>query len=85
MSYEESCSIQEDRHPFNSLFSGTTCVGRHQEGSRFWILMKQKMMRWPWHQLNYVQAICTSLLQIDNNTSTSSLHTVEQIKVLSMV
>ena len=29
-------------------------------------------MRWQWHQLGYMQIICTSL-QRDNNTSTSSL------------
>jgi len=34
-----------------------------------WILMKQEMMRWQWHQLDH---ICTSL-QTDNHASTSSL------------
>jgi len=36
----------------------------------FWILMKQGMLGWQWHQLNHVQMICT-LLQTDNHTSTS--------------
>ena len=26
-----------------------------------WILMKQEMMGWQWHQLNHMQIICTSL------------------------
>ena len=34
-----------------------------------WILMKQEVMGWPWHQ----QTICTSL-QTDNHASTSSLN-----------
>ena len=39
----------------------------------FWILMKQKMMGWQWHQLDHMQIICTSL-QIDNHASNSSLN-----------
>jgi len=34
--------------------------------------MKQEMMGWQWHQLDYMQIICTSL-QTDNHISTSSL------------
>jgi len=34
--------------------------------------MKQETMGWQWHQLDYLQIICTSL-QTDNHTSTSSL------------
>jgi len=34
--------------------------------------MKQEMMGWQWHQLNYMQTICT-LLQTDNHASTPSL------------
>jgi len=26
-----------------------------------WILMKQEMMGWQWHQLNHVQIVCTLL------------------------
>ena len=39
----------------------------------FWILLKQEMMGWQWHQLNHMQIICTSL-QTDSYASTSSLH-----------
>jgi len=58
--------------PINSLFSVTTCVSWHQKGKPFWILLKQEMMGWQWHQLDYIQIIWTSL-QTDNHTSTSSL------------
>jgi len=34
--------------------------------------MKQEMTGWQWHQLDYMQIICT-LLQTDNHASTSSL------------
>ena len=50
-----------DRHPFNGLFSTTTWVSRHQKGKPFWILMKQEMMGWQWHQLDHMQIICISL------------------------
>jgi len=42
----------------------------HQKGKPFWILLKQEMMGWQWHQLNHMQIICTSL-QTDNHASTS--------------
>jgi len=38
-----------------------------------WILIKQEMMGWQWHQLDDMQIICTSL-QTDNHTSTSPLN-----------
>jgi len=41
-------------------------------GKPFWILMKQEMMWWQWHQLDHMQIICTSL-HTDNHASTSSL------------
>ena len=59
-------------HPFSSVFSRRTWVSRHQKGKPFWILMKQDMMGWQWHQLDHVQIICTSL-QTDNHVSTSPL------------
>ena len=34
--------------------------------------MKQEMMRWQWHQLDYMQIICTSL-QTDDHAINSSL------------
>jgi len=58
-----------DTHLFNGLFSRTTCTTKHQKVKPFWILMKQEMTGWPWHQLD---RICT-LLQTDNHASTSSL------------
>ena len=45
-----------------SLFSRTTWER--------WALMKQQMMGWQWHQLNYTQVISTSR-QTDNHASTS--------------
>ena len=59
--------------PFNGLFSRTTWVGRYQKDKPFWILLKQEITGWQWHQLNHMQIICTSL-QTDNHGSTSSLH-----------
>ena len=50
------------------LFSRTTWISRHQKGKPFWILLKQEMMGWQWHQLDHMQIICTTL-QIDNHTS----------------
>jgi len=38
--------------------------------------MKQQMTAWQWHQLDYMQIICT-LLQTDNHASTSSLNSVQ--------
>jgi len=35
----------------------------------FWILMKQEMMGWQWHQLDHMQIIFI-LLQTDNNART---------------
>jgi len=37
-----------------------------------WILMKQKMKGWQWHQLEHMQVLC-SLIQSDNHASSSSL------------
>jgi len=39
----------------------------------FWILVKQEMIGWQWHQLDHMQIICT-FLHTDNHTSTSSLN-----------
>jgi len=57
-------------HLFNGFFSRTTWVSLHQKGKPFWILLKQEMMGWQWHQLNHMQIICTSL---HLHTSTSPL------------
>jgi len=42
------------------------------ESKPFWILMKQEMMGWQWHQLDYMQIICISI-QTGNHASTPSL------------
>jgi len=48
-----------------------------QAGTRkvkpIWILMKQEMMGWQWHQPDHMPIICTSL-QTDNHASTLSLN-----------
>jgi len=61
-------------------FSGLFSVQSEQVGTRkvrpIWILMKQEMMGWQWHQLdhnNHMQIICI-LLQTDNHGNTSSLN-----------
>jgi len=40
---------------------------------QIWILMKQEMMRWQWHQLDHMQITCTSL---QTDTSIWSLSSV---------
>ena len=47
-------------------------LGKSAQKEPFWILMKQEMMQWQWHQVDHMQTICTSL-QTDNDASTSSL------------
>jgi len=54
-------------HPSNGLFSRTTWVSWHQKRKPLRILLEQEMIRWQWHQLDYMQIICTSL-QTDNHT-----------------
>jgi len=46
---------------------------RQQKGKPYWILLKQEMTGWQWHQLDNTQIICTTL-QTDNHTSTPSLN-----------
>jgi len=58
-------------HLFNGLFSWTTRVSQYQKVKRIWILMKQEMTGWQWHQLDHI--ICTSL-QSDHHANTSSLN-----------
>jgi len=41
-------------------------------GESFWVLMKQEMMEWQWHQLERMQVIFT-LLQTNNLACTSSV------------
>jgi len=49
-----------------------TNANRNHKGKPFWILIKQEMMGWQWHQLNHMQIICTSL-QTNNHASTLPL------------
>jgi len=35
-----------------------------------WILMKQVIMEWQWHQLDHTMQIVCTLLQTDNHVST---------------
>ena len=68
----------QDQHPTTTTtsvkrpFYRATWVSRHQKCEPYWILTKQEMMEWQWHQLDHMQIICTSL-QTDNNASTSPL------------
>jgi len=49
-------------HPFNGLFSRTTCVSRHQKGKPFWILLEQEMMGWlVVYRPDHMPIICTCL------------------------
>jgi len=55
-------------HPFNSLFSRTTWVNRYQKGKTSLDLNEARddegfVMQW--HQLDYMQPICTVLLTVD--------------------
>jgi len=55
-----------------AFFPRPTWVNRHKKGKPFWILMKQEMMGWQWHQLDHIQIIC-SLFQTENHVNTSPL------------
>jgi len=56
-------------------FFRATWVSGHQKGKPYWILLKQEMMGWQWHQLDHMQIICTTL-QTDNHTSTPPHHSI---------
>ena len=58
-------------YTFNSPFSGTTQVSRHQTGKTNLDFTEAKDSDWQWHQLGHMQ-VCTSL-QTDNHTSTPPL------------
>jgi len=62
-------------HPFNGFFSRTTWVGLYQKGNTILDLNETRddaVWGWQWHQLDHMQAICTSL-QTDDHTNASSL------------
>jgi len=61
---------------FNGLFSRTTWVSQHQKGKTSLDLNEARddgVLGQQWHQLDHMQAICTSL-QTDSHTNTSSLN-----------
>jgi len=58
-------------HPFNGPLSGTTRVGRYQNGKINLDFTEATDSEWHWHQLGHMQ-VCTSL-QTDNHASTSPL------------
>jgi len=61
-----------DGQLFNSLFSRTTWVSRHQKTLANLDFNEARDMGWQWHQLDHMQIICT-LFQTDNHTSTSPI------------
>jgi len=48
-------------------------VSQHHRGKPIWVLMKQEMIGWQWHQLDLMQITRTSL-QSDNHANTSSFN-----------
>jgi len=54
-------------------FPGQPRHASTRKGKPFWILKKQEMTGWQWHQMDHMQIICTSL-QTDNHTSITSLN-----------
>jgi len=59
--------------PFSGFFSRTAWISWYRKAESLWIVMKQEMMGWQWHQLDYIPIICTSL-QTDNHTSIPSVN-----------
>ena len=63
-------------HPFNGLFCRTTWVSRYQKGKTSLDLNEARddgVLGRQWHQLDHMQATCTSL-QTDGHNNTSSLN-----------
>jgi len=65
--------LNNNNNHFTASFSGQLGYTGTRKAEPFWILIKQEMMVWQWHQLDHIQIICTSL-QTDNHTSTSVLN-----------
>jgi len=63
---------QRDIHLVDSFPGQPESADASERLKTIWILMKQEMMGWQWHQLDHMQIICTSL-QTDNHASTSPL------------
>jgi len=75
-SEQNNTSTCSTLHPFNGLFSRTTCVSRYQKSRTSLGLNKARdvgVWGWQWHQLDHMQTVCTSL-QTDNHTNTPSLN-----------
>ena len=62
---------QQQQHPFNGPFSGTTQVSRYQKGKTNLDFTEARDSEWQWHQLGRIQ-VCT-LLQTVNHASTPPL------------
>jgi len=54
-------------------FSGQPGQAGTTKVKPIWILTKQEMIGWRWHQLHHMQTICTKL-RTDNHASNSSLN-----------
>jgi len=62
---------QQQQHPLNGPFSGTTWVSWYQESKTNPHFTDARDSEWQWHQLNHMQ-ICTSS-QTGNHASTPLL------------
>ena len=52
--------MNNNTHPFNGPFSGTTQVSRYQKGKTNLDFTEARDSKWQWHQLGRMQ-VCTSL------------------------
>jgi len=59
--YVALLSLHEKRYLLNGLFFLDNLGMPAQKIKLFWILMKQEMMRWQWHQSDHMQIMCTLL------------------------
>jgi len=65
------------QHLFNGLFSLSAWTSwHHQKVNHSGFQWSKKMVGWQWHQLDYMQTICTSL-HTDNHVSTSSVNFIQ--------
>jgi len=67
------CTDTQTSNRLTASFPGQPGQAGTRKVTPIWILMKQEMTEWQWHQLDHMQIICTSL-QTDNHASTSSLN-----------
>ena len=68
--------------PFNSLYSKTTWVSRHQKGKTSLDLNEARdggVLGWQWHQLDRMQTICTSLQTDNHNTSSLNFYRLDAL------